>query len=121
MHPTLKNVFLRLAGAGLVRGVGERATVDTRINVPRPPDRLAAKLDEAAAELDEGALIVSRTVGADGRSRAQLGGRPVPVGGGEGRPARAQADRRGGAVLHAGLRHRERGRASVGLPGSERP
>ncbi|MCU1672648.1 MAG: recN, partial [Frankiales bacterium] len=35
---------------------------------------------DAGAELDDGALLVSRAVGADGRSRAHLGGRSVPVG-----------------------------------------
>ena len=40
-----------------------------------------AVADEVGAETDDdGALIAVRTVGADGRSRAHLGGRAVPVG-----------------------------------------
>ena len=35
---------------------------------------------EAGAELDDGALLISRTVSAEGRSRAHVGGRTVPVG-----------------------------------------
>ncbi len=38
------------------------------------------RAEEAGAELDEGTLLVSRTVSAEGRSRAHLGGRSVPVG-----------------------------------------
>jgi DNA repair protein RecN (Recombination protein N) len=76
----LSLVFGGRADSGLVRSGGHRTCVDARINIAQPPERLAVKLEEAAAELDDGALIVSRTVGTDGRSRAQLGGRPVPVG-----------------------------------------
>ena len=45
-------------------------------------DAAALKVaDEVGAEADDdGALIAVRTVGADGRSRAHLGGRAVPVG-----------------------------------------
>jgi len=39
-----------------------------------------ALADEVGAEVDDGELIAVRTVGADGRSRAHLGGRSVPVG-----------------------------------------
>ncbi len=35
---------------------------------------------DAGGELDDGALLVSRSVSSDGRSRAHLGGRGVPVG-----------------------------------------
>ena len=35
---------------------------------------------EAGAELDDGALLLSRTVTADGRSRGHLGGSSVPIG-----------------------------------------
>ena len=38
------------------------------------------RAEEAGAELDDGALLISRTVSAEGRSRAHLGGRSVPVG-----------------------------------------
>lgn len=41
---------------------------------------VALRAQEAGAELDDGALLISRTVSAEGRSRAHLGGRSVPVG-----------------------------------------
>jgi DNA repair protein RecN (Recombination protein N) len=68
------------AEASRVRSGASRAVVEGRFNVP--PDSPAAKVAvEAAAEPDEdGSLIALRTVGADGRSRAHLGGRSVPVG-----------------------------------------
>src|SRR5690606_41119259 len=36
--------------------------------------------EDAGAMLDDGELVVVRTVAAEGRSRAHLGGRSVPVG-----------------------------------------
>jgi DNA repair protein RecN (Recombination protein N) len=74
------------------RGAG-RATVEGRFLLPGSPDtvegddhredeersalRLAA--DAGAALDDDGSLIAARTVSADGRSRAHLGGRSVPM------------------------------------------
>ena len=69
------------ADAALVRVGAKAAVVEGRIVVP--PDAPAARrAAEAGAELDEeeGALLVSRTVSAEGRSRAHVGGRSVPVG-----------------------------------------
>ena len=67
------------ADAGRVRPGTERAVVEGRLVLP--PDHVAvARAHDAGAELDGDALLVSRTVGADGRSRAHLGGRSVPVG-----------------------------------------
>jgi DNA repair protein RecN (Recombination protein N) len=68
------------AEASRVRTGASRAVVEGRFHVP--PGSPAAKVAvEAAAEPDEdGSLIALRTVGADGRSRAHLGGRSVPVG-----------------------------------------
>jgi DNA repair protein RecN (Recombination protein N) len=68
------------AEASRVRSGASRAVVEGRFNIP--PDSRAAKVAmDAAAEPDEdGSLIALRTVGADGRSRAHLGGRSVPVG-----------------------------------------
>ncbi|MBW1600073.1 DNA repair protein RecN [Streptomyces sp. JJ38] len=67
------------ADAALVRVGARAAVVEGRIAVPEdgPVARRAA---EAGAELDEGALLVTRTVSAEGRSRAHVGGRSVPVG-----------------------------------------
>src|SRR6476619_6338768 len=55
-----------------------RAVVEGRFTADAAAMKVA---DEVGAEADDdGALIAVRTVGADGRSRAHLGGRAVPVG-----------------------------------------
>ncbi|MEU0372935.1 DNA repair protein RecN [Streptomyces sp. NPDC006283] len=67
------------ADPALVRIGAKSAVVEGRIRVS--PDAPAAlRAEEAGAELDEGTLLISRTVSAEGRSRAHLGGRSVPVG-----------------------------------------
>jgi DNA repair protein RecN (Recombination protein N) len=67
------------ADAGRVRPDAPRAVVEGRLLLAEGSAALSRAVD-AGAELDDGALLVSRTVGADGRSRAHLGGRSVPVG-----------------------------------------
>ncbi|MFJ3498211.1 DNA repair protein RecN [Streptomyces sp. NPDC086091] len=67
------------ADAALVRIGAEKAVVEGRITVP-PGAAVAVRAEEAGAELDDGALLISRTVSAEGRSRAHVGGRSVPVG-----------------------------------------
>ncbi len=67
------------ADAGRVRPDTPRAVVEGRLLLEEGSAALSRAVD-AGAELDAGALLVSRTVGADGRSRAHLGGRSVPVG-----------------------------------------
>jgi DNA repair protein RecN (Recombination protein N) len=64
---------------GRVRPGSPRAVVEGRLALPADAPAVCRALD-AGGELDDGALLVSRTVGADGRSRAHLGGRSVPVG-----------------------------------------
>ncbi|MBP2338040.1 DNA repair protein RecN [Saccharothrix coeruleofusca] len=68
------------AEASRVRNGAERAVVEGRFQAPAGSP--AAKVaEEVGGEPDEdGAVIAVRTVGADGRSRAHLGGRSVPVG-----------------------------------------
>jgi DNA repair protein RecN (Recombination protein N) len=68
------------AEASRVRAGAARAVVEGRFNAE--PGSTAAKVaGEAGAEPDDdGSLIALRTVSADGRSRAHLGGRSVPVG-----------------------------------------
>jgi DNA repair protein RecN (Recombination protein N) len=68
------------AEASRVRSGAQRAAVEGRFDAP--PGSAAAKVAaDAGAEPDEdGALIALRTVNTDGRSRAHLGGRSVPVG-----------------------------------------
>ncbi len=67
------------ADPGRVRAQG-RAGVEGRLVLP-PDSPVWARAAEAGAEADEdGSLILARTVSAEGRSRAYLGGRNVPVG-----------------------------------------
>ncbi|MBJ3812862.1 DNA repair protein RecN [Streptomyces flavofungini] len=67
------------ADPALVRIGAKSAVVEGRISVPSGA-AAAVRAEEAGAELDDGALLVSRTISAEGRSRAHLGGRSVPVG-----------------------------------------
>ncbi|MDN5758804.1 MAG: DNA repair protein RecN [Tomitella sp.] len=71
--------------AGRIRADADRASVEGRFTV----DDLSAQaraavtevLESGAAEVDEdGSIIAIRVVGRDGRSRAHLGGRSVPIG-----------------------------------------
>ena len=66
------------AEASRVADGARRAVVEGRFTADAAAMKVA---DEVGAEADDdGALIAVRTVGADGRSRAHLGGRAVPVG-----------------------------------------
>lgn len=67
------------ADAGLVRIGTKSASVEGRI-VLAADSPVAVRAEEAGAELDDGALLISRTVSAEGRSRAFVGGRAVPIG-----------------------------------------
>jgi DNA repair protein RecN (Recombination protein N) len=64
--------------AGLVRPGHERAEVEGRVRVD-PSGPAAGRAADAGAVLDDDVLIVGRTVSAEGRSRAYLGGRSTPV------------------------------------------
>ncbi|MFI2290761.1 DNA repair protein RecN [Streptomyces niveus] len=67
------------ADAALVRIGAKAAVVEGRLTMAADAPA-ARRAEEAGAELDEGALLISRTVSAEGRSRAHIGGRSVPVG-----------------------------------------
>lgn len=67
------------ADPALVRIGAASAVVEGRVAVA-PGSAAARRAEEAGAQLDDGALLISRTVSAEGRSRAHLGGRNVPVG-----------------------------------------
>ncbi|MFD7613590.1 DNA repair protein RecN [Streptomyces sp. NPDC059828] len=67
------------ADPALVRIGAKSAVVEGRVALPMGAPA-AVRAEEAGAELDEGALLISRTISAEGRSRAHLGGRSVPVG-----------------------------------------
>jgi DNA repair protein RecN (Recombination protein N) len=63
-----------------VRPGSDRATVEGRLRID-PAGRVAGQVIEAGGELDDdgATLIVSRSVSAEGRSRAYAGGHSVPV------------------------------------------
>ena len=64
------------ADTAVVRVGSPRAEVDGVFEVDR---ERAAELEEQGVAVEDGELVISRTVAAQGRSRAHLGGRPVPV------------------------------------------
>ncbi|TCW21251.1 DNA repair protein RecN [Dietzia cinnamea] len=76
------------ADPGRVRRGADKAVVEGRFDLSAtatmdPADRrdLDDLLEDADVDLDEdGSVIAARRVGADGRSRARLGGRSVPAG-----------------------------------------
>ncbi len=63
-----------------VRPGADRASVEGRLRID-PDGAVAGQVREAGGDLDDegGALIISRSVSAEGRSRAHAGGRSVPV------------------------------------------
>jgi DNA repair protein RecN (Recombination protein N) len=65
--------------AGVVRTGTSRARISGRVQLD-PSAEVATRLEEAGADLDDDAVILARTVSAEGRSRASLGGAAVPVG-----------------------------------------
>jgi DNA repair protein RecN (Recombination protein N) len=75
----LSLLFGGRADAGRVRPTADRALVEGRLALDRQSAAVARAID-AGAELDDDALLLSRAVGTDGRSRAHVGGRSVPVG-----------------------------------------
>jgi DNA repair protein RecN (Recombination protein N) len=75
----LSLLFGGRADAGRVRPGADRALVEGRLALD-PASPAVARASDAGGELDDGALLLSRAVGSDGRSRAHVGGRSVPVG-----------------------------------------
>ena len=67
------------ADPGRVRASG-RAGVEGRLELPADSPVWERAADAGADPDDDGSLILARTVSAEGRSRAFLGGRAVPVG-----------------------------------------
>ncbi|NUW32252.1 DNA repair protein RecN [Nonomuraea sp. SMC257] len=62
-----------------IRPGAERASVEGTL-VIEPGGRVAQQVEDIGGDVEDGELIISRTVSAEGRSRAWLGGRGVPVG-----------------------------------------
>ena len=67
------------ASAEVIRSGEEIARVEAVFRIDRLSLGLRTLLDEQDLELDDGALYLSRTINADGRSRARVGDRMVPV------------------------------------------
>jgi DNA repair protein RecN (Recombination protein N) len=67
------------ADPGRVRATG-KAGVEGRLVLPADSPAWERAADAGADPDDDGSLILARTVSAEGRSRAFLGGRSVPVG-----------------------------------------
>jgi len=74
----LSLLFGGRADAGRVRPGSPRAVVEGRLVLPADHPAVD-RAHDAGGDLDDDALLVARTVGADGRSRAHVGGRSVPV------------------------------------------
>ncbi|HEX3706258.1 MAG TPA: DNA repair protein RecN [Mycobacteriales bacterium] len=66
------------ADSALVRAGHERTEVEGRFRVDLGGP-VAALVEEAGGQLDGDELLIARTISADGRSRAFVGGRSVPV------------------------------------------
>ncbi|MCW3097355.1 MAG: replication and repair protein RecN [Chthonomonadaceae bacterium] len=66
------------AGAEMVRGGAERATIDAVFDVGGSPE-LQTLVAELGFDLEEDQLFVSREVAASGKSTCRLGGRPASV------------------------------------------
>ncbi|MEU8272238.1 DNA repair protein RecN [Sphaerisporangium sp. NPDC049002] len=62
-----------------VRPGAERATVEGTL-VVEAGGRVAQQVEDAGGSVEDGELIIARSVSSEGRSRAWLGGRSVPVG-----------------------------------------
>ncbi|SDR26382.1 DNA repair protein RecN [Thermostaphylospora chromogena] len=62
-----------------VRPGAGKATVEGTL-VVEPEGRVAQQVEDVGGEVEDGRLIITRSVSAEGRSRAWLGGRSVPVG-----------------------------------------
>lgn len=66
------------ADPAVVRPGAATAAVEGRIQL-RGRDSVAGRVDEAGGQIDDdGTVVIVRTVAAEGRSRAHLGGRSVP-------------------------------------------
>lgn len=67
------------ASAEVLREGAERASVEAVFRMKRPGRRLNALLREHEIPLEDGALLLSRVVHTDGRSKAYAGGVMIPI------------------------------------------
>ena len=61
-----------------VRPGADRAVVEGRLTVPSD-GRVASRVFDAGGDIEDNVLLMARTVSAEGRSRASMGGRSAPV------------------------------------------
>ena len=66
------------ADLGVVREHARRARVQGTLRLG-PNSQVAARAGDAGADLDDGNLVLSRVIQAEGRSKASAGGAAVPV------------------------------------------
>ena len=77
----LTGLALLLGGRGdaaLVRAGHQRAEIEGRFRID-PGGAVAHQVEASGGALDGDEVVIARTIGSDGRSRAFLGGRSVPV------------------------------------------
>ncbi len=67
------------ASTGIVREGAKRAKIDAIFRIHKDNKVIRSVLKEHELELDDGELILTRTIGADGRSRAYVCGQVVPL------------------------------------------
>jgi len=67
------------ASSGIVREGAKRAKIDAIFRIRENDQTVRAVLSEHELETDDDELILTRTIGADGRSRAYVGGQVVPL------------------------------------------
>ena len=65
------------ADSALVRHGADRMIATAQFSLPREHMQ---EFEEVGAEIDEGSPIITRTVSADGKSKAQCGGTAIPIG-----------------------------------------
>ncbi len=71
------------ADSGLVRSGARRCRIEGRVLLGDDSPlwaEVAGRVEQAGGDLDDGVLLLGRSVAAEGRSRASLGGASVPVG-----------------------------------------
>ncbi|GAA2120440.1 DNA repair protein RecN [Nocardioides bigeumensis] len=67
------------ADTGAVRTGAKSARVEGIVNAPAAAPGFAVAVEEAGGEVEEGRVLLARSISAEGRSRAFVGGAAVPV------------------------------------------
>ncbi|WP_394551705.1 DNA repair protein RecN [Agromyces sp. MMS24-JH15] len=68
------------ADAGTIRSGAKQAWVEGRWYLPEAREAVRERVADAGGEIEAGELLLGRSVSAEGRSRAVVGGRSAPVG-----------------------------------------